>query len=846
MPSVPHQPSQPSQPIGSSRPPQPIEPHESPEPTPRHPAAWPRRGFLAVTAATAATAATGLVLSAAGPAGAAQRPRPAADFGALRTRWRELLLGSGFDPQAEPYATKLREVADLARTFRRRLKPARGSLFPDAPFDPPSGITLSYTRLLTMAEAYAQPGTEATGDAGLLDAVCSGLSHLHKRAYNADTKRHGNWWDWQIGCPRALLDTMTMLHEKIDAAERRHWLAAVDHFLPESVFDDYKGTSTGANRVDFCRVYALGGILGEQPDKIALARRALSPVFPYVTQGDGLYADGSFVQHTWVPYSGTYGWVMLDGLGRLFALLDGTDWEITDPNRSIVHDSVEKAYAPFVHDGLVMDGVSGRAIARGVLKQDPYRIHQSDHSRGHQLAAAVAVLGRSAGSSRRRRWNALLRGWIERDTALPVLTDRQFPVADLARLHEVAGEPGPTAPAPVEHRLFPAMARAVHRRPDWCAGISMASDRITYYEAGNDENPRGWHTGAGMLYWWGPSGTLNQYGDDFWPTVDPYRLPGTTVSTKRLPDNAGGEWGKPKPDVRWAGGATDGEFAAVGQQLRGLKSTLTARKAWFCVADTIVCLGAGISSRDGAGTEAETIVDNRNLGEHGEHLLTVDGAPQPSAPGAERTFPAARWAHLAGHGGWVFPGGTRLRVRREARTGAWSDIDKGSVDDRITRRYVTLWTSHGTDPTDAGYVYLLMPGADAAALAARAADPDWLRVDANTADVQAVTVPQLGFAAANFHRAGSVGPLSVRGPASVLVRRGRTARGGTTGERTATVTVAGPERDGDPVKLTWRRAVREVVAKDDGVEVVAAGDELRLRATADVSGASLTCTVLLR
>jgi hyaluronate lyase len=130
------------------------------------------------------------------------------------------------------------------------------------------------------------------------------------------------------------------------------------------------------------------------------------------------------------------------------------------------------------------------------------------------------------------------------------------------------------------------MDRAVHRRPAFTANIAMASDRIASYECGNGENPRGWHTGAGMVYWWpagqssqssqssqsgraGQSGRADQYTDWFWPTVDWYRLPGTTVSTKRLPDRAGGEWGEPKPDVRWVGGATDGEYAIIGQHLKG-------------------------------------------------------------------------------------------------------------------------------------------------------------------------------------------------------------------------------------------------------------------------------------
>ncbi|SCK34428.1 polysaccharide lyase 8 family protein [Streptomyces sp. WMMB 322] len=808
---------------------------------------WPRRTFLAASAATAATALT-VTSPTAPPAAALGRARrqqePAADdFAALRERWLRLRLGHGFDPGAEPYASRLAETGEQAGALLEQMRPADDSLFPEYPFDPPSGITQSYQRLATMTEGYVQPGTGRTGDPRLLDAVRTGLAHVHERVYHAGTEPYGNWWEWQIGSPRLLLDIVAMLHDELGAEQRGQFLAAVDHFLPESVFDEYTGRSTGANRVDFCRVYAVRGILGEAPGKIALATASLSPVFPYVTEGDGLYADGSFIQHTWVAYSGTYGYVLLDGLGRLFTLLDGTSWEVTDPARRIILDSVDNAYAPLLYDGLMMDSVSGRAISRGILKNDTRRIRQSDHTRGHQLIAAVALLGGGADEARRRRWNAMVRGWTERDTALPVLTDPQFDVADLARLHAVVDEDGQAAPEPVEHRLFPAMARAVHRRPGWCANVAMASDRIAYYEAGNGENPRGWHTGAGMLSWWGPSGTLDQYADDFWPTVDWYRLPGTTVSTKRLPDNAGGEWGEPKPDARWAGGVTDGEFAAVGQHVKGLESTLTARKSWFCLDDEIVCLGAGITCEDG--TEVETVFDNRNLGAPartaGAVALTVDGRAWDTGTrgtGRPRTASRAGWAHLEGHGGWIWPGGTRLRVLCEARTGAWSDINEGSVADPVTRRYVTLWTSHGSDPHDAGYAYVLMPGAGAERVAARAADRRRVVVDANTAAVQAVSVRHLGLSAANFWTAGSAGRLTSGAPSSVLVRA---ARGG--GRRTATVHVAEPPRTGGPFEVTWHRPVGEVLSASDGVEVLGTGRSLRLRVTPGTAGTSVSCAV---
>ncbi|MFI6418497.1 polysaccharide lyase 8 family protein [Streptomyces sp. NPDC050842] len=775
--------------------------------------AWSRRTFLITASATAA--ALGLPL----PASAAE-----SEFEALRLRWLDLALGSGFDAGAEPYASKLAETGTLARAFRASMAPAPTSLWPGVTFDPPAGITQSYSRLWTMTQAYAQPGTGLTGDPALLADVLTGLDHLSATVYRAGAPRYGNWWEWQIGSPRLLMDIVAALHPHLGAERIAAACAAVDHFVPDSVLANYSGTSTGANRVDLCRSVALRGVLGANPAKIALARDALSPVFPYVTQGDGLYADGSFVQHTWVAYSGTYGQVMLDGLGRLFSLLAGSTWAVTDPNRQIVLDSVEKAYAPLIYDGLMMDSVNGRAISRGYLKNDDRQIMRSDHFHGQGVIAAIALVALGGASpAERDHWHARVKGWIRRDTVSPILAARQFGVADLARLHAVAAAPVAAAPEPTGHRLFTAMDRAVHRRPGWAANIAMASQRISYYECGNGENPRGWHTGAGMLSWWTPD-LGDQYTDWFWPTVDPYRLPGTTVSTRRLADRAGGEWGAPKPAVRWVGGASDGEYAAVGQHLKGLGSTLEARKSWFCAADAVICLGAGITATDGV--PVETVVDNRLLGESGTQAFTTGEG----------------WAHLDGHGGWVFPAGSssagagNLHTLLDDRTGAWSDINTTSSTERRTRRYRTLWLDHGTDPVAASYAYVLMPGASRRRIAARAADPGWLHVLDNTAERQAVAVPSLGLTAVNFWEAGTVGPLTVTAPASVLVRRRRSV---------LDLRVAEPPRTGQPLELVWDRPVRRVLAHDPSVEVLGTGGSLRLRITPGTAGATHRCEIIV-
>ncbi|MFD0891767.1 lyase, partial [Streptosporangium algeriense] len=183
-------------------------------------------------------------------------------------------------------------------------------------------------------------------------------------------------WHWQIGVPRAILDAAVLVGPHLTEARSRALRDAVDHFVPERRLADYSGTSTGANRVDLCTVTLLRGMLRSDPDRVALAVSALSPVLRLVTEGDGFHRDGSFVQHTSVPYQGTYGASLLNGVATLLAVLRGSPWEITDPNVRTVHDMVERSFAPVVHDGLCMDLVSGRAVGRR-----PY----GDHDRGRAI-----------------------------------------------------------------------------------------------------------------------------------------------------------------------------------------------------------------------------------------------------------------------------------------------------------------------------------------------------------------------------------------------------------------------------------------------------------------------------
>jgi hyaluronate lyase len=676
-------------------------------------------------------------------------------------------------------------------------------------------------------------------------SIASGLDWMNTNVYNSGATISGNWWDWQIGGPQAMLDVCALMYSHLTASEISDNCAAIDHFVTGSVINSY----TAANRVDLCHVVALRGVVGKNSSSLTTARDGLTAVFPTVTTGDGYYADGSYIQHGRVPYAGTYGDVLLGGLSRMLVLLAGTTWAVTDSHLPDLFAAVDNCWAPFLYNGLVMDGVSGRAVSRGIspVSADPLQIEQSEHTRGHAVLGDILRLAESgaATSAEAADWKGKVKGWINRDTTSPYMSDKSVDIPELARAQALVNDSTITGAAEAVFSKVYGMDRAVHRRSSWAAQVSMCSSRTSFYETGNNENLHGWHQNAGMLYWYGNTYGNAQYSNGFWATVDPYMLPGTTVSTKVLAAHAGGDWNAAYPVTAWAGGASDGTYSVAGQKVRGVTSTLTGMKSWFCLDDSIMCLGTGITCTDTV--DVQTTVDNRCLGVGNTNTFTVDGTPQSTTLGWSHTFTDPGYMALSGQGAWVFPSGGTVNVKRAARTGAWSDINSTRSTTSVTRNYVSMWFDHGTDPSGAEYAYQLMPGATTTQAAARVATPN-VTVLANTTTAQAITATvanSLGLTMANFFATGTAGSITVSAPCSVLVN--------VTDGKT-TVAVSDPPRNSTTINVTIAGSLYtsiiahsgKTVSSSSGITVQSStSSQIVLQATTDGKmGTSQTITLI--
>ncbi|WP_372351668.1 polysaccharide lyase 8 family protein [Streptomyces sp. KL116D] len=725
-----------------------------------------RRTVLAGTGATlAALALPTPLLSAAHAAGSAAG---ADDTTLLRTRWHTLLTGGpGLDTAEPRIAAAIARIDRAATTALKGLDPSRtDGLWPDLTSTAISNhVTTSFKRLATAATAWAVPGTTRYGDPALADLLGRGVDWMLEHRYGPGHTRFDNDWDWEIGCALALNDAAVLLHDALGADRLTRINDAVRHYTPDpNLWRADRQIATGANRVWICTVVAVNAVLRGDGTDLARVRDALSDVDGGGANsvlafqdsgsgtGEGFYSDGSFLQHYKHPYNGGYGKELLGNLSRLLNLLDGTSWELTDPDVANVRHWVTDGFEPLVARGDVQHGVCGREIARS---------SKQGHVAAQTVIEAVLRLLPGLTGADADRFAALVKQWITEDTYRDFLD-----VTDLASLvaaqRLLASSTKPRGPL-VTHRQFPRMDKAMHHRPGFTLGISAYSTRIYNYESIQNENLHGWHLSDGMVLLYDDD--LGHYSEDYWPTVDPLRLAGTTVVAQRPADAAGQ---RTTNAADWAGGAAlpGTTLGAYGQDLRAFGSDLRALKSWFCLDDVIVHVGSGITA--GAGP-VETIVENRGLRDPAAEL-TVDGVRAPSDAGWSAGYENVRGVHLAGTGGYVFPDPTALRALREQRTATWRDINiKYGTDSPVTRPYLTLWQDHGTAPADAGYCWLQLPGASAERTAQVALAPPVSTVAASTA-VHAVRRAADGLLAANFWTAGQAGELTSDGPASVLVR----------------------------------------------------------------------------
>jgi len=721
--------------------------------------------------------------------------------------------------------------------------PSRTALWTDLPLGTKSAnLTSTARRLRDMAIGWAAAGSATYQNGPLLGALIDGLDWFTSNAYSSTTSAYDNWYEWMVSTPQALNDTAVLLFDQLTAAQIGAIGAAQAKQVPQM---PTTGTqAAAANLALIADGFSGRGVLTDDMPTVAAALASVTSLLAYAqpvggTVGllnggnvggiaggenevaffshDGFYPDGSFIQHGQFPYAGGYG---ASFLTSLVATIIRTAPLGSTMDTSIVYDWIHDSFEPFLWNGLIMDTVSGRNVALSA---------SGDHSGGHGILAACLPLLSTATGATRQRLAAMLKQELGSDTAHDPTSNFSLASLTAARTLLADATTAPRGPL-AKTQVFGAMDRVVHRTGDFAAALAMNSLRISNYETGSGENLAGWYTADGALYLYNKD--LAQFDDGYWFTVDPYRIPGTTVDrVERTRATVPWKAEYHNPDY-WAGGVAASVWGAAGLRLTAQQpSSLSCRKSWFFFGSEILCLGDGISAA--AGRTTETILENRRTTSAASAAITIDGQPAATAAGTSETVPNARWAHLEGVAGFVFAAPTGLNAQRETRSGTLSDISPKRTSAPASNTFSTLWLDHTASGTDA-YGYVVLPNASADSTRQYAGQSP-IRILAQAETVHAARHETSGRWAATFFAAGSASYATAAQPCALAIEELDTE---------IVITLSDPTQTSTEVVIDLGIASGPVLSADPGVTASRVRGKTRITAdVADAIGASRTIRI---
>ena len=767
-----------------------------------------RRTFMATSAA--GVAAVTVV-----PAAPAARADTTSDHDRLIQNFVEMHVGTS---QSNSDPTTAKKVATLVATARSRiadLDPAvTTGIFRSVPLGTAdANITQTFLRLADIALVTRLPGApgDLFGNAALQQRVIDAVATVQRR-WLADQSGgyYGNWFNWEIGYPTQLGKILALLAAPLRAAHRpllEEVVATMDDYLRAGKDGDIDLDSrfhTGANLADITGNRIIQGAVLGDTGRIAKAvsdgATVYDTVHPYaLVHGvtDGHYADGSFVQHASVAYTGSYGKALLQRSVQTIKVLQGTTWDGVETLVPVVNRWVVDGFAPVIYEGWMMESVKGRGVSRtssgytdvlGVIESAADLAYYLPGGDGDAMKAWVKYLAQ-----------------VTRVTVDPT---RFVSPLSILRYLAILGDAAVTArdlvPAVSTH-AFNSMERNVHLRPGYGFSLSRSSVRISKYEYMSGENLRPWFSGDGahQLYLSGQDQT-RAFGVDEQVVVSAYGRPGTSapVEVRRtIPELYGTAWYDnpeqgftsssvtqneyvyfPLGTNEHSGGAALGAYATASLVLSDDAARLAAAKgqlppdfvtyanaqghrSWFMFDDEIVVLSAGVGDR----TRAVTSTVDARIAATGDAVAVQGGAGgQAVGVGVQAGLDWVHWDNstTGARVGYRFLSPTDAEVSLDVRSGTHRDVRTSSAATAVTKRVFSL-AARVAAGASASYAWMLLPGASAEGTAA--ARP--IEVLANSTVAQAVRHHGLGMTMITTFdgRSHQVGGLRVKGAASVVV-----------------------------------------------------------------------------
>ncbi|HHO6605185.1 TPA: polysaccharide lyase 8 family protein [Staphylococcus aureus] len=644
------------------------------------------------------------------------------DYEKLRNTWLDVNYGyDKYDESNQDMKKKFDATENEAKNLLKEMKTESDRKYlweSSKDLDTKSAdMTRTYRNIEKIAEAMKHKNTKLTTDENK-KKVKDALEWLHENAYgkeptekvkelsenfkitDSSKKKALNWWDYEIGTPKSLTNTLILLNGDISSDEKKKYTAPIKTFASDS--DKILSSvgkaepAKGGNLVDISKVKLLESIIEEDKDMMKNSIDSFNKVFTYVQDSatdkerNGFYKDGSYIDHKDVPYTGAYGVVLLEGISQMMPMIIETPFNDKTQNNTILTSWIDDGFMPLIYKSEMMDLSRGRAISRE---------NETSHSASATVMKSLLRLSDAMDEPTKAKYKKIVKTSVESDSSYKQ-TDYLNSYSDIDKMKSLMEDSTISTNGLTQQlKIYNDMDRVTYHNKelDFAFGLSMTSKNVARYESINGENLKGWHTGAGMSYLY--NSDVKHYRDNFWATADMKRLAGTTTLDNEEPKE------NKNSDKTFVGGTKfDDQHASIGMDFENQDKTLTAKKSYFILNDKIVFLGTGIKSTDSSKNPVTTIENRKANG----YTLYTDDKQTTNSDNQDTNSVFLESTDTKKNIGYHFLSKNKISINKHTRTGNWKEINKSQKDTQKTDEYYEVTQKHSN--SDNKYGYVLYPG----------------------------------------------------------------------------------------------------------------------------------------
>lgn len=631
-------------------------------------------------------------------------------FDSLLKKWDTMISGNEFFSSQSSYMNEIFKSNEKdVESYLAKVQNDDKKIWDDvSDYSKSTNLTKTYRRLEQIAKAVTNSQSKYYNDKKVINIVKHSMELMNEYYYNVTTESKGNWWDYEIGTPRAINNILTIMNKYFSKEEIVKYLSPVSKMVPDPskimVSQNRGKTAVGGNLSDLGKVKIIEGILLEDDKKLEIAISAVSNVLELVSEGEGFHYDGSYIDHTNIAYTGAYGNVLIDGFSQLLPVIQASPYKIEQNKLKILYNWIYEGFLPLIYRGELMDMTRGRSLSRKV---------QNDHYAAVEVLRGILRIAEASEQSEKNKLQGIVKDIVKSDdyydTFLSLKSFYDVYLFENLLSNNIVGEIARNTYL----KLYNDMNKIAYYNKErgFAFGISMHSDKIQNYEFMNGENAKGWYTSDGVSYLYNDD--LSHFSDDYWATVDPYKLPGITENNKKR------EKGKGMTTMKnsFVGSTSlNQQFGTVAMDFTNLDNTMSAKKSWFILGDRVVFLGAGV--KDTSGTNGYTVVENRKIKRSSRNRSMDQDDYKVIVDGKEKTVDSTEMelqvnniflksSNKEMNIGYKFINTTSLNVKKETRRGAWKDINKTQSDESVENTFLTIEQPH--DMLRNSYAYILYP-----------------------------------------------------------------------------------------------------------------------------------------